>query len=92
MRPLGGRPARVAYAIFRRPLMQIGAGLLLGLLIVMALGMDLDARELWATQLVMLLGYATLMIALCLSACLVPTRRALSVEPSEALGAGSTRR
>jgi predicted permease len=84
---LGAGPVRVAGAIFRRPLMQIAAGLLLGLMIVMGLGMDIAARELWPRQFAMLLGYATLMTAVCLSACVVPTRRALSVEPSEALGA-----
>jgi hypothetical protein len=84
---LGAGPVRVAGAIFRRPLTQIAAGLLLGLMIVMGLGMDIAARELWPRQFAMLLGYATLMTAVCLSACVVPTRRALSVEPSEALGA-----
>ncbi|HEX7123963.1 MAG TPA: permease prefix domain 1-containing protein [Gemmatimonadaceae bacterium] len=33
------------------------------------------------------LGYATLMLAVCLLACLVPTRRALRVQPTEALRA-----
>jgi hypothetical protein len=84
---LGAGSARVAGAIFRRPLLQIAAGLLVGLLIVTGLGMGIDARELWGRQLAMLLGYAIVMTAVCLSACVVPTRRALSVEPSEALRA-----
>lgn len=84
---LGAGPARVAAAIFRRPLLQIAAGLVVGLLIVMGLSMEIDARASWARQLAMLLGYALVMTAVCLSACVVPTRRALSVEPSEALRA-----
>jgi putative ABC transport system permease protein len=84
---LGAGPARVATAIFRRPLAQIAAGLLLGLLIVMGLGMDINKSELWGTQFTLLLGYGVLTTAVCLSACVGPTRRALNVEPSEALGA-----
>ena len=32
-----------------------------------------------------LVGYAALMLGVCLLACVVPTRRALGVEPTEAL-------
>jgi ABC-type lipoprotein release transport system permease subunit len=35
----------------------------------------------------MLLAYVALMLGVCLLACVVPTRRALSVEPTEALRA-----
>lgn len=35
----------------------------------------------------MLLAYAALMLAVCLLACVVPTSRALGVEPTEALRA-----
>jgi ABC-type lipoprotein release transport system permease subunit len=33
------------------------------------------------------LGYAVLMLGVCLLACIVPTRRALQVQPTEALRA-----
>jgi ABC-type lipoprotein release transport system permease subunit len=38
-----------------------------------------------ARQVAVLLGYATLMLGVCLLACVVPTRRALGVEPTVAL-------
>jgi ABC-type lipoprotein release transport system permease subunit len=37
-----------------------------------------------AKQLLTLGAYTILMIVVCLSACVVPTRRALSVQPTEA--------
>jgi predicted permease len=84
---LGAGPVRVLSAIFRRPLLQIGAGLLAGLLLSLLLGGGIDGKALWGKPLMILLGYAALMIVVCLSACVVPTMRALSIEPSEALGA-----
>jgi ABC-type antimicrobial peptide transport system permease subunit len=84
---LGAGPVRVVNAIFRRPLLQIAAGLLAGLLLSLLLVGGIDARVPWGRSLATLLGYAVLMTAVCLSACVVPTMRALSVEPSEALGA-----
>jgi hypothetical protein len=42
------------------------------------------ARE---RTLAMMLGYGLVMTAVCLSACIVPTRRALGIEPTEALSA-----
>jgi hypothetical protein len=84
---LGAGPVRVLSAIFRRPLLQIGAGLLAGLLLSLLLGGGIDGKALWGKPLLILLGYAALMIVVCLSACVVPTMRALSIEPSEALGA-----
>jgi len=36
-------------------------------------------------QVAALLGYVAFMFAVCLLACVVPTRRALGVEPMEAL-------
>ena len=38
-------------------------------------------------QVAILLGYADLMLGVCLLACVVPTRRALAVEPTVALRA-----
>ena len=40
-----------------------------------------------AVNVALLLGYAALMMSVCLLACIVPTRRALSVQPTEALRA-----
>jgi hypothetical protein len=84
---LGAGPIRVVSAIFRRPLIQIAAGLLAGLSLSLLLVGGIDASAPWGRPLAILLGYAVVMTVVCLSACVVPTMRALSVEPSEALGA-----
>jgi len=84
---LGAGPMRVASAIFRRPLMQVGSGLLGGLWLCVVLGWGILPTDLWGKPLVVLLSYATLMTTVCLLACVVPMRRALAVEPSEALAA-----
>jgi putative ABC transport system permease protein len=36
-------------------------------------------------EVAIVVAYMTLMMAVCLLACIVPTRRALSVQPTEAL-------
>ena len=41
--------------------------------------------DLTLTQFAIILGYAILMLGVCLFACVVPTRRALIVEPAVAL-------
>ena len=44
-----------------------------------------EAQGLSATAIAMQAGYAALMFGVCLLACVVPTRRALEVEPTVAL-------
>jgi ABC-type lipoprotein release transport system permease subunit len=44
-----------------------------------------DAQGLSPTAIAMQLGYAALMFGVCLLACIVPTRRALNIEPTVAL-------
>jgi hypothetical protein len=83
---LGAPRARVLLAIFRRPLRQVALGVLLGGFVSANLmgvvGVDTTAKEL-AT----FLAYLTVMSGVCLMACVVPTRRALAIEPSDALKA-----
>ena len=67
--------------------MQVAAGILAGFLICVVLGWGIIPRALWGKPLVLLLGYAALMTSVCLLACVVPMRRALRVEPNEALAA-----
>jgi predicted permease len=87
---LGASRWRVIGAIFRRPLSQVGLGVLAGgALIAVAGSIETEmpglSGELSLTQVAILLAYATLMLGVCLLACVVPTRRALSVEPTIAL-------
>jgi predicted permease len=93
---LGAPRARVVAAMFRRPVEQVGAGVAAGLLLVtlavVALTghrpdtpLRLDPGALSPGQYALLAAYAALMIGVCMLACIVPTRRALAVQPSEAL-------
>ena len=87
---LGASRPRVVAAIFRRPTIQVGLGIVSGAALIAAAGsveteMPGLNGEMSLIDLVMLAGYATLMCGVCLLACIVPTRRALSVEPTIAL-------
>jgi putative ABC transport system permease protein len=95
---LGASPRRIMATIFRRPLTQVGTGILVGSFLVglgsvvvrnhqpdTAMGMHTLEGGLSLGQLATLIGYAALMLGVCLLACIVPTRRALGVQPTEAL-------
>jgi hypothetical protein len=83
---LGASAKRVALAIFRRPLTQVSLGVLGGAAIV-----AFFARAILgvpnANEIAFMVGYVMLMLAVCLLACIVPTRRALRIQPTEALRA-----
>ena len=82
---LGAGAFRVVTTIFARRLAQVVCGLVAGgglVLMLTRLIVGLSARE------VGLVGaYMALMLGVCLLACIVPTRRALRVQPTEALRA-----
>ena len=91
---LGADAARVTAAIFRRPLAQVCAGVVLGALFA-ALVAWAEAPDLaialtpgvLAKGAALVTSYASVMLCVCLLACIVPTRRALAVEPTEAFRA-----
>ncbi|MFL5579003.1 MAG: ABC transporter permease [Gemmatimonadaceae bacterium] len=94
---LGASPRRVVTAIFRRPLTQVGVGVVAGGVLVAVGAFALAGHVpdggapaggvggLSLAQVAALLGYVTFMLCVCLLACVVPTWRALRVEPTEAL-------
>jgi hypothetical protein len=93
---LGAPVRRVLASIFRRPLTQVTAGVaaggaLAGLFLVYMTscqdGVCEDADVVTAARVALLLLYSVLILGVCLLACVVPTRRALSVQPTEALRA-----
>jgi putative ABC transport system permease protein len=84
---LGATPRRVVAAIFRRPLTQVCIGVAIGGIGIGVVGLLASGGGFSAAQVSLLLGYATFMLCVCLLACVVPTRRALSIEPTEALRA-----
>ena len=87
---LGAGRGNVIVAICRRPLIQVALGVVAGAaLIALAATVETEMPGLdgdfSVTQFAIVVGYAVFMLGVCLLACIVPTRRALSVEPTVAL-------
>jgi ABC-type antimicrobial peptide transport system permease subunit len=76
---LGAHPGRIVTGIFSRAFVQIGAGVVAGSGLVALVGLG-SARE-----VVLLLAADAIMLLVGLAACAVPLRRALRVDPAEAL-------
>jgi ABC-type antimicrobial peptide transport system permease subunit len=90
---LGANRHRVLSAVFRRPLTQVGFGVAGGATLI-AVGAVVLSRTtqfkgsmsgLSAGQVALLVAYGVFMLGVCLLACVVPTRRALRVEPTVAM-------
>jgi len=89
---LGANRRTVITAVFRRPLTQVGIGIAVGAALIY-LGADVLSRtefqnapiSLSPRQVALLVVYAAFMLGVCLLACVVPTRRALRIQPTEAL-------
>jgi putative ABC transport system permease protein len=79
---LGASRRRVVAAVFARPMSQIGLGIVAGGTLTMLAGGRATPGALAGA-----LVYTMLMLGVCLLACIVPTRRALQVQPTEALRA-----
>ena len=93
---LGASARRVITSIFRRPLIQVSLGVMAGTVLIglAAIGVENTTQfegtgigGLTLGDVPLLVGYAILMLGVCTLACAVPTRRALRVQPTEALRA-----
>ena len=82
---LGAGPRRVWLAIFRRPLIQVGLGVIAGGALLALMSSGFMGSVLTLEAVARIAAYSVFMMAVCLLACVVPTRRALRVEPTEAL-------
>jgi putative ABC transport system permease protein len=93
---LGASARRVISSIFKRPLTQVTLGVVAGTLLIAAAAIAMQetqefagmkGRGLTPGEIAMLFGYAVIMLGVCMLACVVPTLRALRVQPTEALRA-----
>jgi putative ABC transport system permease protein len=78
---LGAQPGRIIAGIFGRAFLQISAGLIAGSALVAFIGLG-STRE-----VLILLAADGIMLVAGLTACAVPLRRALRIDPTEALRA-----
>lgn len=82
---LGATAQRVILAVFKRPLRQVTAGVVVGCGLAGLIAMAMSDMTLTPRGVLSVVTYGVLMLMVCLLACLVPTRRALAIEPTEAL-------
>jgi len=83
---LGADRRRLVAAIFRRPLTQVVVGVAAGaVLLVQSAEYLFVVPGLTPQQYGLVALHSVLMFGVCMLACVVPTRRALAVEPAEAL-------
>jgi hypothetical protein len=93
---LGASARRVITSIFKRPLTQVTLGVIAGIVLISVAAIAIqhtsqfrvaEPRGLTFGEIALLTGYAILMLGVCMLACVVPTLRALRVQPTEALRA-----
>jgi putative ABC transport system permease protein len=84
---LGADPRRVIAAIFARPLTQVAIGIMAGGWMTGMLTYGIMRDALWPKGVTVVALYAFLMMGVCMLSCIVPTRRALRIQPTSALKA-----
>jgi putative ABC transport system permease protein len=81
---LGARPRHVLTIVFKRPFVQMALGIGVGAILGFGLAND-DLAEVHLDILGKAAVFALATILCCALACIVPTRRALRIQPTEAL-------
>ena len=89
---LGASRHRVIAATFRRPLLQLALGVVVGTAIVFTAASLIKYTEFPGSEsdltlqaMATIIGYGIAMLGVCMLGCVVPTRRALNIEPTVAL-------
>jgi putative ABC transport system permease protein len=89
---LGASRPRVVVATFRRPLLQVALGIVIGTAIIFTAATMIKYTDLPGSKsdltlqaMAMIIGYGIVMLGVCMLGCVVPTRRALNIEPTIAL-------
>ncbi len=81
---LGAQPRHVLSTVFKRPLVQIALGIGVGAILALGLANN-DLSDVHLDDFGMTALFALSTILCCALACIVPTRRALRIQPTEAL-------
>ena len=84
---LGADARRIVRAIFSRALAQVAIGVAVGGALTAALALLISGGRVSLGGAAWVAGHMAVMVAVCLLACVEPTRRALRVHPTEALRA-----
>jgi putative ABC transport system permease protein len=79
---LGSDRTHVVFAVLKRPLLQVVGGIVVGAMLSILLGANILTQ---LGPLLIVIGYSLVMLCVCLLASLVPVRRALRINPTEAL-------
>jgi putative ABC transport system permease protein len=83
-RALGARPVSIVASVIARPLIQVTTGVAIGVGSLVFLEFVSHGVP-SASFALIVMGFTSAMFCVCMLACLVPTRRALHIEPTEAL-------
>jgi predicted permease len=83
---LGGRARRVAVTVVRRPLRQVAVGVVAGAILT-AYSLYIMKNAVTIGGVARMLAYVAVMVGVCVVATIVPARRALQVQPGEAMKA-----
>lgn len=82
---LGGTPARVLMGVFSHAALLVGGGIAAGNLILAIVATQVTQIYPWRFVTIALLITSVVMVAVGMLACVVPARRALRINPTEAL-------